>query len=82
MVTNVLTKNTEEVGNVFIGIQTVLLYPTAPGWITSEMKSYSSQIKNDKVEFSICGFFTLNLQFFCASASVIFTYILVLHQLC
>jgi hypothetical protein len=72
---------TEEVGNIFIGIQKLLLYPNSLGWGTSEMKSFSSQMKNNKAEFNVCGFFTLNLQFFCASVSVIFTYILVLHQL-
>jgi hypothetical protein len=74
-------KTTEGVGNIFIGIQRLLLYPSTLGWSTSEIKSFSSQMKNNKVEFIIYGFFTLNLQFFCASVSVIFTYILVLHQL-
>jgi hypothetical protein len=75
-------KTTEEVSNIFIGIQKLLLYPNAFGWSTSELKSFSSQIKNNTVEFNVCGFFTLNWQFFCASVSVIFTYVLVLHQLC
>jgi hypothetical protein len=74
-------KTTEEVSNIFIGIQKLLLYPNALGWSTSEMKSFSSQMKNNTVEFNVCGFFTLNLQFFCASMSIISTYILVLHQL-
>jgi hypothetical protein len=73
-------KTTEEVEDIFIGIQKLLLYPNALGWRTSELKSFSSQLKNSKVEFNVCGFFTLNLQFFCASVSVIFTYILVLNQ--
>jgi hypothetical protein len=74
-------KTTEEAGNIFIGIQKLLLYPNSLGWSTSEIKSFYSQMKNNKPEFNVCGFFTLNLQFFCASLSVIFTYILVLHQL-
>jgi hypothetical protein len=74
-------KTTEEAGNIFIGIQKLLLYPNSLGWSTSELKSFSSQMKNNKPEFNVCGFFTLNLQFFCASTSVIFTYVLVLHQL-
>jgi hypothetical protein len=74
-------KTTEEVDNIFGCIQKLLLYPNALGWSTSEMKSFSSQIKNNKVEFNVCGIFTLNLQLFCASVSVIFTYILVLHQI-
>jgi len=71
---------TEEMRNIFICIQKLLLYPNALGWSTSELKSFSSQLKNSTSEFNICGFFTLNLQFFCASVSVIFTYILVLYQ--
>jgi hypothetical protein len=73
-------KTIEEVDDIFICIQKQLLYPNALGWSTSELKSFSSQLKNHKVEFNICGFFTLNMQFFCASVSVIFTYILVLNQ--
>jgi hypothetical protein len=73
---------TEEVSNIFIGIQRLLIYPNALGWRTSEIKSFSSQMKNNKLEFNVCGFFTLNLQFFCAIVSFTFTYILVIHQLC
>jgi hypothetical protein len=74
-------KTTEEVGNIFIGIQKLLLYPNEHGWSTSELKSFSFQMRNNKAEFNVFGFFTLNLQFFCASVSVMFTYILVVHQL-
>jgi len=73
-------KTTEEVNDIFVCIQKLLLYPSALGWSTSELKGFSSQLKNSKFEFNVCGFFTLNLQFFCASLSVIFTYILVLSQ--
>ena len=71
---------TEEIRNTFLCIQKLLLYPNALGWSTPELKSFSSQLKNSIFEFNICGFFTLNLQFFCASVSVVFTYILVLYQ--
>jgi hypothetical protein len=74
-------KTTEEVDAIFVCIQKLLLYPNALGWSTSELKSFSSQLKNNKFQFNVCGFFTLNLQFFCGSVSVIFTYILVLNQL-
>ena len=73
-------KTTEEVNDIFICIQKLLLYPSARGWSTSELKGFSSQLKNSKFQFNVCGFFTLNLQFFCAGLSVIFTYILVLSQ--
>ena len=71
---------TEQVNDIFICIQKLLLYPSAFDWNTSELKGFSSQLKNSKCEFNICGFFALNLQFFCASLSVIFTYIMVLSQ--
>jgi hypothetical protein len=71
---------TEEIRSTFFCIQKLLLYPNALGWSTSELKSFSSQLKNHIFEFNVCGFFTLNLQFFCASMSVIFTYLLVLNQ--
>ena len=73
-------RTTEEMRNIFVCVQKLLLYPNTLGWSTSEMKSFSSQLKNSTFEFNVCGFFTLNLQFFCASVSVIFTYILVLSQ--
>ena len=71
---------TEEVQDTFVCIQKLLLYPNSLGWNKSDLKSLLFQLKNMKVEFNICGFFTLNLQFFCASVSVIITYILVLNQ--
>jgi hypothetical protein len=74
-------RTTEEIRNIFIGIQKLLLYPNELGWCTSELERFSYQIKNSTFEFNICGFFTLNLHYFCASVSVIFTYILVLYQL-
>jgi hypothetical protein len=60
-------RTTEEVGNIVIGIQKLLLYPNSLGWITSDLNSFSSQMKNNKAEFNVCGFFTLNLQSFIAS---------------
>ena len=74
-------KTTEEFNDIFICIRKLLLYPNTLGWSTSELKGFASQLKNSKIEFNLCGFFTLNLQFFFASVSAIFTYILVLNQL-
>jgi hypothetical protein len=73
-------KTTEEVHATLVCIQKLLLYPNALGWSTSDLKRFASQLKNSKVDFNVCGFFTLNIQFFCASVSVIFTYMLVLNQ--
>jgi hypothetical protein len=41
----------------------MILYPNSLGWSKSEMKNFF-QIKSMKFVFNICGFFTLNLQFF------------------
>jgi hypothetical protein len=48
---------TEEIRNTFICVQKLLLYPNALGWSTSELKIFSSQLKNSTFEFNICGFF-------------------------
>jgi hypothetical protein len=73
-------KATEEVQDTFVSIQKLLVYPNSLGWSKPDLKSLLFQLKNMKVQLNICGFFTLNSQFFCASVSVIFTYILVLNQ--
>jgi hypothetical protein len=57
-------KTTEEMDNTFIGIKKLLLYPNSLGCSTSELKSFPSEMKNNKTEFNMCGFFTLNLQVF------------------
>jgi hypothetical protein len=73
-------KTTEEVQDIFVCIQKLLIYPNSLGWNKRELQGFIFQLKHMKVAFSICGFFTLDLQFFCGSVSVIFTYILVLNQ--
>jgi hypothetical protein len=49
-------KTTEEANDIFICIQKLLLYPSALGWSISELKGFSSQMKNSKFEFNICVF--------------------------
>ncbi|KDR19121.1 hypothetical protein L798_07003, partial [Zootermopsis nevadensis] len=70
----------EEFNATLIHIQKLLLYPYISTWTIVDLKSFSSQLKNVKIEFNICGFFNLNLHFFSASVGVMFTYIIVLSQ--
>ncbi|KDR19122.1 hypothetical protein L798_07004 [Zootermopsis nevadensis] len=70
----------EEFNATLIHIQKLLLYPYISTWTIVDLKSFSSQLKNVKIEFNICGFFNLNLHFFCASVGGMFTYIIVLSQ--
>jgi hypothetical protein len=70
----------DEVQDTLVCIQKLRVYPNRLLWTTADLKLLSSQLKNLKVEFSVCGFFTLNLQFLCGSVGIIFSYILVLNQ--
>jgi hypothetical protein len=70
----------DEVQDTLVCIQKLLLYPNRLFWSTADLKRLSSQLKNLKVEFDVCGFFTLNLRLFCGSVGVLITYILVLNQ--
>jgi hypothetical protein len=71
----------DEVQDTIVCIQKLLLHPNRPFWSTADLRRLSSQLKNLKVEFSVCGFFTLNLQMISGSVGVMITYILVLNQL-
>jgi hypothetical protein len=46
-----------------------------------ELEKLSSQLKDMKVEFSVCGLILLNFPFLCTFAGGIFTYILIMVQL-
>jgi hypothetical protein len=70
----------EEVQDTLVCIQKLLLYPNRLSWTTGDLNCMFYQLVNVKVEFSVCGLFTLNLQFLCGSVGIIFTYILVLNQ--
>ncbi|PNF21471.1 hypothetical protein B7P43_G13506 [Cryptotermes secundus] len=70
----------DEVQDTIVCIQKLLLRPNRPFWSTEDLKRLLSQLKNLKVEFSVCGFFSLNLQLLSGSVGVIITYIFVLNQ--
>jgi uncharacterized pyridoxamine 5'-phosphate oxidase family protein len=70
----------DEVQDTLICIQKLLLHPNKLFWSRADLKCLFSQLKNFKIEFSVCGFFTINLQFVSGSVGVMITYILVLNQ--
>jgi hypothetical protein len=72
---------TDELQDTLVCIQKLLLYPIEFSWSRADLKILSSQLKNLKVEFSVCGFFTLNLQLFCGAVGIFLSYIIVINQL-
>jgi hypothetical protein len=70
----------EEIHDTIVCIHKLLLFPNRLFWTTADLKRLAYQLSNVKVEFSVCGFFTLNLQLLCGSVGIMFTYILVLNQ--
>jgi hypothetical protein len=72
---------TDEIQETLVCVQKLLLYPNGLSWSTADLNRLSSQIINLKVEFSVCGFFSLNLQFFCGTVGFVFSYIFVINQL-
>jgi hypothetical protein len=72
---------TDEVHKLMVCIHKIQLCPNVTYGAVAELNSFTAQLKDTRAEFSVCGFFTLNLQFLCASFGVIATYIIVLPQL-
>jgi hypothetical protein len=64
-----------------IYIQRVKASPHMGHDAVMELEKLSSQLKDMKVEFSVCGLVVLNLQLLCTFVGGIFTYILVMVQL-
>jgi hypothetical protein len=72
---------TGEVHKLLLYIHKIEIYSNVTQSTIVELRSFISQIKDMKVEFSICGLFALNLPFLCATLGVITTYVTVLFQL-
>jgi hypothetical protein len=64
-----------------IYIQRVKASPNTGHDAVMELEKLSSQLKDRKVEFSVCGLVVLKLQFLCTFVGGIFTYILIMVQL-
>jgi hypothetical protein len=72
---------TEEVHKLLLCIHKIQIYSNVTQSAISELRSFVSQLKDMRVEFSVCGLFTLNLPYLFGTLSVITTYVVVLFQL-
>ena len=72
---------TGEVHKLLLYIHKIEIYSNVTQSTIVELRSFISQIKDMKVEFSICGLLALNLPFLFATLGVITTYVTVLFQL-
>jgi hypothetical protein len=64
-----------------IYIQRIKASPYTGHDTITELGKLSSQLKDMKVEFSVCGLFVLSLPFLCTFVGGIFTYIIIMVQL-
>lgn len=71
----------EESNRTVVNIQRILLCPEIRYKSVYELEKLCSQLVLMKVEFSACGFFTLNRSFLCTVISGVCTYKLIMMQL-
>jgi hypothetical protein len=71
---------TGETYKLLLCIHKIQTYSNVTQSTLNELRSFTSQLKDLKTEFSVCGVFTLNLPFLCATLGVITTYVTVLFQ--
>jgi hypothetical protein len=64
-----------------IYIQRVKAFPHTGQDAVTDLEKLSSQLKNMKVEFSVCGLIVLSLPFLCRFVGGIFTYIIIMVQI-
>jgi hypothetical protein len=64
-----------------IYIQRVKASPYTRHDAVTELDKLSSQLKDMKIEFSVCGLFVLSVSFLCTFVGGIFTYIIIMVQL-
>jgi hypothetical protein len=72
---------TEEVQNLLLCIHTIQIHSNVRQSSVRELRSFISQLKDMKVEFSVCGLFALNLPFLFGTLGFISTYVTLLFQL-
>ncbi|KDR13681.1 hypothetical protein L798_12327 [Zootermopsis nevadensis] len=61
-------------------VQTLLLENPLRNDVLEQLKLFSQQISNDKIQFTASGLFTINLSLFCTFMASVTTYIIVLYQ--
>jgi hypothetical protein len=72
---------TEEVHKLLLCIHKIQICSNVTQSTICELRSFVSQLKDMRVEFSVCGLLTLNLPYLCGTLGVITTYVAVLFQL-
>jgi hypothetical protein len=61
-------------------VETLLLQNPLTGDLLEQLKLFSHQTSNDKIEFSAAGFFIINLSLLCTFMASVTTYIVILVQ--
>jgi hypothetical protein len=72
---------TQEANLALILVEKLLLCHDLGDDTVNELKDFSTQLGNMRIEFSPCGFFTLNLSFLYAMTGVICSHIIILASL-
>jgi hypothetical protein len=72
---------TEEAHKLLLCIHRIQIYCNVTQSTVRELRSFIFQLKDMKVEFSVCGLFALNLPFLFGTLGVVTTYVTVLFQL-
>jgi hypothetical protein len=62
---------TDEFQDTLVCVQKLHLYPNAFSSSTADLKRLCFQLINHRVDFSVCGFFILNLQFICGTVGIL-----------
>jgi hypothetical protein len=61
-------------------IHTLLLKPDLSRDLILQLQLFSSQVSNLRVNFTTCGFFTINASLICGIGGVVCTYLIILYQ--
>ncbi|KAJ9593868.1 hypothetical protein L9F63_027489, partial [Diploptera punctata] len=70
----------EQVKLSVIIVQKFMLVSNIEHSTLTELERFSFQLNNIKMEFNICGIFTMNLRFLSSFLGVALTYLVILHQ--
>jgi hypothetical protein len=69
-----------EVRNSRIVVEKLLLEGKCRNEIVKDLKKFSLQLQAMKIEYTACGFFSLNLSLFASVVSAIVSYIIIMVQ--
>lgn len=63
------------------GVQEMLLEPVTEEDALAQLESFSVQLVNNKIEFTVCGIFPMNLSVLSAAAGLVIQYLILLFQM-